>query len=118
VFRLSRIDGPVSFGGPPGSVTVPAGTDVRKAVRAWDTQPPAPRTGQLRLRHGAAHGLRRGAISDVPAPGQAGWDLVEVAFSDAGWFADHIASFGADVVVIEPADLRDAVIGRLKGVLA
>ena len=34
------------------------------------------------------------------------------------WFAEHIASFGADVVVSEPADLRDAVITRLKGALA
>jgi proteasome accessory factor B len=117
VFRLSRIDGPVAFSGPPGSVTVPADTDVRKAVRAWDLQPPQQRDGLLRLRHGAAHGLRQHASSDGPAPGQPGWDLVEVTFSDTGWFADHIASFGADVVVLEPADLRDAVIGRLKGVL-
>jgi proteasome accessory factor B len=118
VFRLSRIDGPVSFSGPPGSVTVPAGTDVRKSVRAWDAQPPPRRTCQLRLRHGAAHGLRRGAVSDAPAPGHSGWDLVEASFSEVGWFADHIASFGADVVVLDPADLKDAVIGRLKGVLA
>ena len=38
-------------------------------------------------------------------------------FSDVGWHSEQLASFGADVVVIEPADLRDAVIGRLKGVL-
>ena len=118
VFRLSRIDGPVAFSGAPGSVTVPAGTDVRKSVRAWDTQPPSQRTGLLRLRRGAAYGLRRRGAADVPAPGLPGWDLVEVTFSDTGWFADQIASFGADAVVIEPADLRDAVIGRLKGVLA
>jgi proteasome accessory factor B len=41
-----------------------------------------------------------------------------VPFSDIGWFADHVASFGADVVVIDPPDLRDAVIRRLKGALA
>jgi predicted DNA-binding transcriptional regulator YafY len=41
-----------------------------------------------------------------------------VPFSETGWWSEHIASFGADVVVLEPADLRDAVIGRLKGVLA
>jgi predicted DNA-binding transcriptional regulator YafY len=35
-----------------------------------------------------------------------------------GWFADNIASFGTDVIALEPADLREAVIGRLKGVLA
>jgi predicted DNA-binding transcriptional regulator YafY len=53
-----------------------------------------------------------------PAPERPGWDLVEVPFSDVGWYSEHLASFGADAVVIEPADLRDAVIGRLKGVLA
>jgi predicted DNA-binding transcriptional regulator YafY len=40
-----------------------------------------------------------------------------VPFSDVSWYSEHLASFGADIVVIEPADLRDAVIGRLKGVL-
>jgi proteasome accessory factor B len=118
VFRLSRIDGPVSFCGPPGSVTVPEGTDVRKSVSAWDSQPPEQRAGLLRLRHGAAYGLRQQAVSDTPEPERPGWDLVQVMFSDTGRYSDHIASFGADVVVIEPVDLRDAVIGKLKGVLA
>jgi proteasome accessory factor B len=44
--------------------------------------------------------------------------LVEVPFSDVGWSAEHVASFGADVVVLEPVDLREAVIRRLKGALA
>jgi len=118
VFRLGRIDGPVSFAGPPGAVTVPAGTDVRETVRAWDADPPAVRTAVVRLRHGAGHGLRQRATGCRPDPQDPGWDLVDLSFSDVGWFADHIASFGADVVAVEPADLREAVIGRLKGVLA
>jgi len=115
VFRLSRIDGPVTFTGPPGSVAVPAGTDVRNLVQAWDGAPPPVRTAVLRVRQGAGYGLRRRAISDQP--GQDGWDLVEAPFSEAGWYADYIASFGADVVVIEPVDLREAVIRHLKGAL-
>jgi proteasome accessory factor B len=117
VFRLSRIAGPVTFTGPPGSVTVPPGTDVRGAVWAWDTESPVPRICRLRIRQGAGHGLRRHAVSEVP-DGLPGWDLVEVGYDDLGWWTEHIASFGADVVVLEPVDLRDAVIGRLKGVLA
>ena len=35
-----------------------------------------------------------------------------------GWFADYAASFGPDAVVLDPPDLREAVIRRLKGVLA
>ncbi len=118
VFRLGRIAGPVSFAGRPGTVTVPAGTDVREIVRDWDVHPPALRTAVLRVRRGAGHGLRLRATGCRPDPQDAAWDLAELPFSDVGWFADHVASFGADVIALEPADLREAVIGRLKGVLA
>ncbi|MGO9079354.1 MAG: helix-turn-helix transcriptional regulator [Streptosporangiaceae bacterium] len=117
VFRLSRITGPVSFTGRPGTVSVPSGTDVRQSVRAWDVQPPRQRTALLRVHAGAGNGLRQHASSVRPAP-EPGWDLVETAFSDEAWYCEHLASFGADVVVVEPADLADAVITRLKGVLA
>jgi proteasome accessory factor B len=59
VFRLSRIEGPVEFSGPAGSVTVPDGVDVRETVREWDTQPPPQRAAVLRVRQGAGHGIRR-----------------------------------------------------------
>jgi len=149
VFRLGRIEGDVRFSGPPGTVTVPAGTDVREVVRTWDSVPPRENTAVLRVRPGAGYGLRRYATSppdadssparSVPSDSvrsdsaspdsaragsaragsaQAGWDTITVPYSDVGWFADHVASFGADVVVIDPPHLRDAVISRLKGVLA
>ena len=118
VFRLSRIDGAVSFTGPPGAVVVPPGTDVRAAVRDWDAEPAAPRTCLLRIRSGAGYGLRRTALSSTPDSSDAGWDIAEVSFTDVAWWSEQLASFGADVVVLEPSDLRDAVIGRLKGVLA
>ena len=140
VFRLSRIEGEVRFTGPAGSVIVPEGTDVRETVREWDTQPPAQqRAAVLRVRQGAGYGIRRYATpvpdsqsrpdSDRPGqhrarPGQhgdrqrGGWDTISVPFSDVGWFAEHLASFGTDVVALEPADLREAVITQLKGALA
>ena len=117
VFRLSRIEGIVDFTGPAGSVTVPPGTDVRGAVRDWDSEASAPRSCLLRIRSGAGYGLRRHALREEPDE-VPGWDRVELNYSDTGWWSEHVASFGADVVVIEPTDLRDAVIGRLKGVLA
>ncbi|HXW88410.1 MAG TPA: WYL domain-containing protein [Streptosporangiaceae bacterium] len=116
VFRLDRIEGAVRFTGPAGSVTVPPGTDVRAAVRDWDYESAAPRTCLLRVRAGAGHGLRRYAEA-ITADRSPGWDLVTLSYSDTAWWSEHIASFGADVVVLEPTDLRDAVIGRLKGVL-
>ena len=144
VFRLGRIEGDVRFSGPSGTVTVPAGTDVREVVRTWDSVPPRENTAVLRVRPGAGYGLRRYATSppdtdssparsarsdSAPArsassdsaragSARAGWDTITVPYSDVGWFADHVSSFGADVVVLDPPDLRDAVISRLKGVLA
>ena len=130
VFRLSRIEGEVRFTGPAGSVIVPEGTDVRETVREWDTQPPAQqRAAVLRVRQGAGYGIRRYATA-VPDPtglpdsmgsgagSTGGWDTISVPFSDVGWFAEHLASFGTDVVALEPADLREAVITQLKGALA
>jgi len=117
VFRLGRIEGDVRFCGPPGSVTVPAGTDVREVVRTWDSAPPRENTAVLRVRPGAGYGLRRYGTA-APAGDWPGWDTITVPYSETGWFADHVASFGAGVVVAEPPDLRDAVIRRLKGVLA
>jgi proteasome accessory factor B len=116
VFRLSRIDGPVTFTGPAGTVIVPPGTDVRAAVRNWDADTPVPRSCLLRIRSDAGYGLRQHAIRVEPDE-VAGWDVAELTFTDSGWWSEHLAWFGADVVVLEPTDLRDAVIGRLKGVL-
>jgi len=116
VFRLSRITGSVRMAGPSGSVTVPDGADVRALVKDWDTaSPPPDRTATLRIRQGAGIGLRRGAVS-VADDGD-GWDTVTTRFADVPWYAEYVASFGADAYVLDPPDLREDVINRLKGVL-
>ena len=117
VFRLSRIDGPVKMAGPTGSVTVPPDADVRELVKDWDVAPVRDHTAVLRVREKAAFGLRRWAREVTPDAGSPGWDRVTVSFADVPWYADYLAYFGPDVVVIEPPDLREAVINRLKGVL-
>jgi proteasome accessory factor B len=118
VFRLGRIDGPVKMAGPSGSVTVPADADVRELVRNWDYAPSSrDRTAVLRVRAGAGHGLRRGAAC-VTAEDDPGWDRVTVTFADVPWYAEYVAWFGADVMVVDPPDLREAVLARLKGALA
>src|SRR5580693_8483860 len=110
VFRLGRIAGAVKFCGPPGSVTVPDGTDVRELVRDWDSTPAREHTALLRVRSGTGVGLRQHAVSvRADETGSPGWDLVTT---------DYAAWFGPDVVILDPPDLREAVIARLKGVLA
>jgi proteasome accessory factor B len=119
VFRLGRIAGPVKFCGPPGSVTVPDGADVRELVRDWDSAPAREHSAVLRVRSGAGVGLRQHAVSvRADEAGPPGWDLVTIRFADVGSFADYAARFGPDAVVLDPPDLREAVIARLKGVLA
>jgi proteasome accessory factor B len=118
VFRMSRITGPVRLAGPPGSVQVPDGADVRELVKGWDRTPARDRTAVLRIREGAGFGLRRWAREVTPEAGpHAGWDRVTISFADAGWYADYLAKFGPDLVVVDPPDLREAIIRRLKGVL-
>jgi len=119
VFRLGRIAGAVKFCGPPGSVTVPDGADVRELVRDWDSAPAREHTAVLRVRSGTGVGLRQHAVSvRADESGPPGWDLVTTRFADVGSFADYAARFGPDAVILDPPDLREAVIARLKGVLA
>ena len=116
VFRLSRIDGVVTFTGPPG----------RSPCRRAQTFAPRCGTGIARPRPRALPAARAiggrlrpaAARRSVEPDDEPGWDVVELTFTDTGWWSEQLASFGADVVVLEPTDLRDAVIGRLKGVLA
>jgi proteasome accessory factor B len=115
VFSLSRIEGQVAFCGPRGAVRVPDGVKVRELVAAWDSPPVNRRTAVLKVRAGKGVGLRHSATHEQPEGD--GWDRVEVPYADTAWFADHVASFGADVIVTEPPDLREAVITRLKGLL-
>ena len=119
VFRMSRIIGQVKMSGPAGSVKVPDGADVSELVKDWDRTPPRDRTAVLRVRAGAGVPLRQWA-RDVEAEtdGAPGWDRVTLSFADSGWYAEYLASFGPDLVVLDPPDLREAVIRRLKGALA
>ena len=88
-------------------------------VKDWDRTPPRDRTAVLRIRAGAGVVLRRWAHEVAPETGDAaGWDRVTLRFADAGWYAEYLASFGPDIMVLDPPDLREAVITRLKGVLA
>jgi proteasome accessory factor B len=116
VFRVSRVSGAVREAGEPGEVTVPEGVDVRRevAVVAGDGIPRG--EALVRVREGAAWHLRRRAVSATPD--RAGWDLLAVPFADAGQLADEVVSLGAAAVAVAPAEVRDAVTGRLRGVLA
>ena len=111
MFRLSRVLGSVSFSGEPESFAVPEGTDLRAltSLLAPDT---SERTAAVLVRAQRALALRHRATS-VEAV-RAGWDRVEVGFGRAEALVDELASYGPDVVVEGPEDLREAVLARLR----
>ena len=46
-----------------------------------------------------------------------GPDGIRVSYVDREVFADELASFGPEVRVVEPADLRESVIVRLRAIV-
>lgn len=130
MFRLSRIVGEVAPVGRPDAYQVPPGLDLRE--EAARLSPDLPRQqARLRVRRGAGFGLRRRAVTVEPveSPTKAGadggsgsgapegFDELVVTYGEAPIIAEEIASYGADVVVLDPPDLRDLVIRHLKGLL-
>lgn len=109
-FRLSRISGEVVPVGAPGQISQPDGLDLLQFVAGTYQHGPPPKTATLAIRPGAAAGLRRyGTVVGE----REGRDVVEMGYGDVDWLAEWVTSFGTAVRVLEPADLRDAVIQRL-----
>jgi predicted DNA-binding transcriptional regulator YafY/transcriptional regulator with XRE-family HTH domain len=75
----------------------------------------SPNTAVLRVRSGTGFGLRRSAfwVRADNGPDGKGRDLVATRFAEIGDFAEYAASFGPDVVVLDPPELRAAVVARL-----
>ena len=119
VFRMSRIVGTVTPLGKRDAYAVPD-VDVAAEARALMTDEPS-RTARLRVRPGAGYGLRRRAtpVTGGPEPDAgAGWAELAVPFAQLDAFADEVLSYQDDVVVLEPVDLRDLVVARLRRLAA
>lgn len=111
VFRLSRIDGTPRPVGRAGAVRRPDGIDLTALVAAYDAAAP-PAVARVRVRAGRCHGLRRQALN-TSAAREDGWEVLEIAYADPARLADQVLPYGADAVVLDPADAVDAVVRRL-----
>ena len=114
VFRLSRIASTVEPTGESATTSVPDDLDPVSMIAATDGAEPQPSPAVLRVRVGCGHVLRRRARTVGSIDDQ--WDQVDLDHGDLQAFAAEIASHGGDVVVEQPLELRDAVIGCLKAV--
>ena len=120
VFRLSRIDGAVSFTGRSGTVEVPADLDLRHEVSML-APPPETATAVIDARTDHAHPLHRRAIAAEDAPatyGEGAWRRLQIRFSDVDTLAAELCGYGPDVVAVEPPELREAVVRRLTAIVA
>ena len=113
-FRLSRVEGGVSSAGPVGSYSPPEHLDPAALVGGF-AEPDDGRTALLRVRPGRCAGLRLRAIELEPASAPGEWDRVRLRIREVSWMAEELASYGPDVVAVEPADLRSAVVRLLEG---
>jgi proteasome accessory factor B len=114
-FRLSRIVGNVRAVGRPDAFAPPADVDLISHVARFD--PPTTHTGRavVTARPGRAAGLRRWAVETMPGPDG---DRLTIPYSDADLFASTLVGYGPDVYAESPPELREAVIQRLKEVVA
>ncbi|TAK69666.1 MAG: WYL domain-containing protein [Actinomycetota bacterium] len=113
-FRLSRVYGEVTVDGPAGSYEIPADIDV-PALLTRSFEPDAPVAGQARiqLRHSAGHALRIRAAALETGPEH---DVVTVDYRDEEQIAAAVAEVGAAAIVLDPPEVRAAVLRRLRAV--
>lgn len=117
LFKLARIEGTPVLDGDPGAYAVP---DVDLDARLAALEPAAvPGQALVGLRDGAAPELRRRGqeapatdAACAPPPGYDAWSIPLV-----GDMAGELASYGADVVVLGPPALREAVVAHLRAVV-
>ena len=130
MFKLSRIADLPKRASRAGAYAVPADLDLRNLARSLTPREPtmeallAIRTGRAPAlaRRGQPQGSVRsrgnaprspqGVETDLPG----GFEVLAVAYGDLWSLAEEIRQHGADIVVLEPAELRDAVIRGLTAV--
>jgi predicted DNA-binding transcriptional regulator YafY len=109
VFRLSRVAGQVRRA---GGLVRPRGDVALTELVARTARSSAPeRRARLRVRAGRAADLRRHAPL-VERGADA--DVLELGYGEPGRLVDRIAAYGADVVVLDPPEARQAMTDHLR----
>lgn len=110
-FRLSRISGKVRLTGPEGAYAIPDGVDVLAfAVESEDRQLPS--RAKILVRPKRAWGVRRHV--DQIGPRTAEGDEACFSYTDTTATAAWLASFGPDVLVLEPPELVKETVACLQ----
>jgi proteasome accessory factor B len=111
IYRLIRIESEVVFAGEPDSFT-PEPVDTRTLIAQLEPAGPDSQA-VLAIRLGRAGTLARGG-TPAQAAVPPGFAAYAVEYSSAGDFAAEVCSFGPDVIVLEPPELRAQVVSHLR----
>ena len=114
-FRLSRIVGSVRRYGRTGSFSPPRDVDLISYVARWSG--PVERTGRatVLVRPGRGTGVRRWAEEVTAGPDG---DRAVLRYSDPVGLAAWLVGYGSDVVVLDPPEVREAAVARLREIAA
>lgn len=120
MFKLSRVTSSPELLGKPGAFTVPADVDLRELAASLSPRTPTEQA-LLAVRRHHAQALVRGGervhdAVDLTRAGTlpSGFELHRVRYGDDAELASAVAAAGPDVLVVEPASLRELVIERLR----
>lgn len=122
MFKLSRILDTPKRVSKEAAYEVPADLDLRSLARSL--APDEPRASAvIAIRPGRAPGLRRHGrpltderLGQLAHAWPQGFDVVEVRYADASYLCEEVVGYAADAVVLEPGELRAAVIDQLRTV--
>jgi proteasome accessory factor B len=116
MFKLARIQDRPKNVSRVGAYGVPENLDLRSLARSLAPREPTARA-TLALRTGKAPTLRRrGTLVDIQQALPAGFETYEVGYREVYTVADEIIRHAADVIVVEPAELRHEVLSGLRAV--
>ncbi len=110
-FRLSRVVGEVRSDRYARRVHAPGRRGPDRPGGTWSGPAEPRQQAVVRVCPGRGAGLRRWAEQVTPEPDG---DRVVLRYHDPESLARRLVGYGADVVVIEPAEVRDAVIRLLR----
>ena len=114
-FRLSRVVGAVRLTGRPGAYQPPADLDLISYVARFTGPGRAHRPGHRAGPPGP--GRRAAPLGAGDGAGPEG-DRLVLRYADVDCLAGRLVGYGADVRVLEPPEVREAVIQRLKEIAA
>lgn len=110
-FRLSRISGTVRVTGTPGAYDPPEDLNLISHVATWSGPQERSRSARILVRPEAAAGVRRWAEQIESTPDG---DILTLRYAEPHGLAAWLVRYGPDVTVVEPAEVRDAIAGRLR----